>query len=143
MSKKWVMIDCGVKDTATGMTFDSFWELLTVLNGQSRQIKHLAEENKKLREQSNPLEFNWTQRRTEFNKDSLYIKDMNTEIRLNNGNLCIKVFIPQINDIYYFNYIVTERKLINEFIANSKELKHKSAKRDYTSQKLYGGDVDE
>lgn len=49
MTEKWIIENGEVVDTSTGMTFDSFTELLTVLNGQSRHLTELSEENKKLK----------------------------------------------------------------------------------------------
>lgn len=37
-----------IEDTMAHITFDSFMEILIVLNGQSRQLKKLSEENEQL-----------------------------------------------------------------------------------------------
>lgn len=50
MTEKWIIKNGEVVDTDSNMTFDSFWELLTVLNGQSRHLTELSEENKKLKQ---------------------------------------------------------------------------------------------
>lgn len=42
----------GVIDNSNGITFDSFWELLTVLNGQSNRINQLDCEIKNLKNEN-------------------------------------------------------------------------------------------
>lgn len=85
-------------------------------------LSELHEENEQLKQQlqkiQNSFEVNWTQNYVEFNKDKLYIKDNNTEIRLNGTNLFIEVYIPQINEYYRFKYKVTGRSLMRKFIEN-------------------------
>ena len=44
-----------VEDTISHITFDSFMEILIVLNGQSRQLKKLSEENEQLLEENEQL----------------------------------------------------------------------------------------
>ena len=39
--EKWIIKNGEIVDTETNMTFDSFMEILTVLNGQSKQINKL------------------------------------------------------------------------------------------------------
>lgn len=59
MTEKWIINDDGeVEDTTTHMTFDSFWELLTVLNGQSRHLNQLSEENRQLKQFQDRV-FSW------------------------------------------------------------------------------------
>ena len=53
MTEKWIIENGKIKDTSTNMTFDSFVEILTVLNGQSRRITELASDNKRLKFQLN------------------------------------------------------------------------------------------
>lgn len=85
-------------------------------------LSELHEENKQLKQRlqkiQNSFEINWTQNYVEFNKDKLYIKDNNTEIRLNGTNLFIEVYIPEINEYYRFKYRVTGRDLMRKFIEN-------------------------
>ena len=50
MTEKFIINQNGeIEDTITHITFDSFTELLIVLNGQSRQLKKLSEENELLK----------------------------------------------------------------------------------------------
>jgi len=81
-------------------------------------LNGLSEENERLKKIQNSFEVNWTQNYVEFDKDELYIKDNNTEIRLNGTNLFIEVYIPQINEYYRFQYKVTGRSLMMKFIEN-------------------------
>lgn len=81
----------------------------------SERISDLECENEQLKKQLNDITLNWTQNHIEFDKDELYVKDNNTEIILKGGNLFIQVFIPQIQEYFRFNYIVTGRKLEKEY----------------------------
>ena len=85
--------------------YDDPNELIKLLN-------ELSEENKKLTDFS----FRYTENRNEFNKDELQVEDAHTKINLKNGKLAIKVFVPETNDWFTFNYIVTGRKLMREFM---------------------------
>lgn len=78
----------------------------------TRELNRLSEENKQLKKLLNKnIEFKWHQNYQEFDKDELYIKDSNTEVRLKNRNLFINIFIPEIDEYFKINYIVTGRKL--------------------------------
>lgn len=81
----------------------------------ANRVGKLVKENEKLKEQLNEIILKWTQNQVEFNKDKLYVKDNNTEIVLENGNLFISVFIPKIKEMFRFNYMVTGRKLKKEY----------------------------
>ena len=51
MSEKFIINqNAEVEDTISHITFDSFMEIIIVLNGQSRQLKKLSEENKQLKQ---------------------------------------------------------------------------------------------
>ena len=50
MTEKYILIDGGVKDTVNGITWDSFLELVIVLNGQSRHLQRLTDENEQLKQ---------------------------------------------------------------------------------------------
>lgn len=50
MTEKYILIDGGVKDTVNGITWDSFLELVIVLNGQSRHLQRLTEENEQMKD---------------------------------------------------------------------------------------------
>ena len=53
MTEKFIINQNGeIEDTMTHITFDSFMEILIVLNGQSRQLKKLSEENEQLKQQN-------------------------------------------------------------------------------------------
>ena len=53
MTGKFIINQNGeIEDTMTHITFDSFMEILIVLNGQSRQLKKLSEENEQLKQQN-------------------------------------------------------------------------------------------
>lgn len=82
----------------------------------------LKRENDELKRQIADFEFSCTENRIEFDKDLLHIKDIHTEIDLKNGKMYISVFIPQVNEYFRFNYMVTGRRLSREVIINSKEL---------------------
>ena len=88
----------------------------------AKEVSALVDENEQLKQRlqkiQNSFEVNWTQNYVEFDKDELYIKDNNTEIRLNGTNLFIEVYIPQINEYYRFQYKVTGRSLMMKFIEN-------------------------
>ena len=50
MTEKFIINQNGeIEDTMTHITFDSFMEIFIVLNGQSRQLKKLSEENELLK----------------------------------------------------------------------------------------------
>ena len=94
-------------------TKDEMEDLCLLLNDLHEENEQLKKE---LQEIQDGFEFNWTQNYTEYDKDTLHIKDSNTEIRLNDRNLFIEVYIPQINEYYRFKYKVTGRSLMKEFI---------------------------
>ena len=48
MTERWTIKDGEIVDTETNMTFDSFIEILTVLNGQSRHLDIFHEEKQTL-----------------------------------------------------------------------------------------------
>ena len=85
-------------------------------------LTEVLNENEELKQQLQKIqgsfEVNITQNYKEFNKDKLYIKDTNTKLHLNDGNLFIEVYIPQIKEYYCFKYKVTGRNLMREFIEN-------------------------
>lgn len=85
--------------------YDNPNELIKLLN-------ELSEENKRLTDFS----FRYTENYSEFNKDKLEVEDIHTKINLNNGKLAIKVFVPETNDWFTFNYIVTGRRVMHEFM---------------------------
>lgn len=85
------------------------------------QLNKLNEENKQLKQQlqkiQDSFEVSWTQNYIEFDQDKLYIKDNNTEIRLDGTNLFIEVYIPHIDEYCRFRYIVSGRSnIMREFI---------------------------
>lgn len=100
-------------------------EIIKLLNEQEKWIERLEKENSDLKvlvkdlakkgEQINDIRLDWNQDYREFNKDTLYIEDHNTKIKLKDGRLYIEVFIPKINEYFRFNYIVTGRKLEREY----------------------------
>jgi len=48
--KRYIINNNGeIENTSNHMTWDSFTEVLTILNGQSRHLTELSEENKKLK----------------------------------------------------------------------------------------------
>lgn len=84
-------------------------DLVTFLNELSEKNENLEKENEQLKKQLNDITLNWTQNHQQFDKDTLHIKDNNTEINLKDRNLCIEVFAPEINEYFRFRYIVTGR----------------------------------
>lgn len=113
MTKRFTLtFDDKIIDNLTGITHDvhsgydvatNFANLLNNLNDENRMLKKLLKKN--------DIDFVWHQDYQEPHKDELYIKDNNTEIRLKNRNLFINVFIPDINECFKINYVVTGRKL--------------------------------
>jgi len=97
-------------------------ELQEEVKDYNDTLARLTRENEQLKQRlqkiQDSFEFNWTQNYMEYDKDTLHIKDNNTEIRLNGTNLFIEVYIPQIKEYYRFKYIVTGRSLMKEFIEN-------------------------
>ena len=53
MTERWVIENGEIKDTRRGMTFDSFMEIVIVLNGQSETIRQLQLELKALNKKYN------------------------------------------------------------------------------------------
>ena len=104
-----------VKDNLTGEFHSSNMVSVNVLNSLNDENEQLKQRLQKIQ---NSFEFNWTQNHMEYDKDTLHIKDNNTEIRLDGTNLFIEVYIPQINEYYRFKYRVTGRSLMREFIEN-------------------------
>lgn len=49
MTEKWIIKNGEIMDTTTNMTFDSFMEIIIILNGQSRHLNKMTKENKKLK----------------------------------------------------------------------------------------------
>ena len=78
---------------------------------------HISDEDFKkiesmLKQKENDIIFSCAQNCYEdFNKDTLHVKDNNTEIRLKNRELFIQVFIPSIKEYMRFKYMVTGRRL--------------------------------
>lgn len=85
------------------------------LTMSGKQILDLLNKNEQLKQQINDIRLDWNQDCREFNKDTLYIEDHNTKIKLKDGILYIEVFIPKINNYFRFNYIVTGRRLEKEY----------------------------
>ena len=93
------------------------------LNLYQQTLDNVEKENWQLKKQlqkiQDSFEVSWTRNYIEFDKDKLYIKDNNTEIRLDDRNLFIEVYIPQTDEYYRFRYIVTGRSSeMREFIKN-------------------------
>lgn len=98
-------------------------EFAHLLNLYQQTLDKVEKENWQLKKQlqkiQDSFEVSWTQNYIEFDKDKLYIKDHNTEIRLDDRNLFIEVYIPQTDEYYRFRYIVTGRSnKMREFIKN-------------------------
>lgn len=109
----------GSKESIRDWNYDDLFGTNDLLD----ELNRLSDENKQLKQQlqkiQDSFEVSWTQNYIEFDKDKLYIKDNNTEIRLNDRNLFIEVYIPQTNEYYRFRYIVTGRgSKMREFIKN-------------------------
>lgn len=122
------------------LTHQEVVDLLNNLNDENEQLKNRIDdyniafkslqdlterkinENEQLKSElktiQDTFEVSWTQNHIEFNKDELFIKDIHTRLHLKNNNLFIQVFIPSINEYYYFKYRVTGRSLMSEFIEN-------------------------
>lgn len=49
MTEKWIIKNGEIMDTTTNMTFDSFMEIIIILNGQARHLNKMTKENKKLK----------------------------------------------------------------------------------------------
>ena len=83
-------------------------------------LNELAEENNQLKQQLKSIEdsfkFSCNENPVEFNKDEIKVEDTHTEITLNDGKLCISVFIPQLNEYVKFFYLVTVEEKWREFI---------------------------
>lgn len=89
-------------------------DIPTLLNELFKENELLKKELQKIQDS---FELSWTQNYIEFDQDKLYIKDNNTEIRLDGTNLFIEVYIPQTDEYYRFNYIVSGRRnIMREFI---------------------------
>lgn len=82
----------------------------------AKENRKLKRENEQLKQQINDIRFDWSQDYREFHKDTLYIEDHNTKIKLKDGRLYIDVFIPELGEYFRFDYIVTGRKLEKEYI---------------------------
>ena len=98
-------------------------EFAHLLNLYQQTLDKVEKENWQLKQQlqkiQDSFEVSWTQNYIEFDKDKLYIRDHNTEIRLDDRNLFIEVYIPQTDEYYRFRYIVTGRSSkMREFIKN-------------------------
>ena len=98
-------------------------EFAHLLNLYQQTLDKVEKENWQLKQQlqkiQDSFEVSWTQNYIEFDKDKLYIRDHNTEIRLDDRNLFIEVYIPQTDECYRFRYIVTGRSSkMREFIKN-------------------------
>ena len=98
-------------------------EFAHLLNLYQQTLDNVEKENWQLKKQlqkiQDSFEVSWTQNYIEFDKDKLYIKDNNIEIRLDDRNLFIEVYIPQTDEYYRFRYIVTGRSSeMREFIKN-------------------------
>ena len=102
-------------------------EVVELYNAKVAEIKQLKKENKELKrmlkQQSDGFELTHTHYPMEFNKDELCIKDNNTKLKLENGNLFITVFIPDLNEILRFHYHVDGRTLMEKYIMLKEEKK--------------------
>lgn len=49
MTERWIIKDGEIVDTETNMTFDSFMEIVIVLNGQSRHLNELYKDKEELK----------------------------------------------------------------------------------------------
>ena len=85
-----------------------------LLNDYFNENNSLQQTNEQLKKQITDITFKWNKNHREFDKDTLYVKDNNTEIDLKNNNLQIKVFLP--NECVRFNYFVTGRRLEKEML---------------------------
>ena len=86
MTDKWIIENGKIKDTTTNMTFDSFVEIITVLNGQSRRITELASDNKRLKFQLNDCLNKKLFSRRELEKENKQLKETNQKL---NEEVCI------------------------------------------------------
>lgn len=102
-------------------------EVVELYNAKVAEIKQLKKENKELKQmlkqQSDGFKLTHTHYTRKFNKDKLCIKDNNIKIELENENLFITVFIPDLNEIRRFHYHVTGRTLMDEYIMLKEEMK--------------------
>lgn len=107
--KRYIVDDAGTLiDIETREFYDIVEEVVDVLN-------RLNNENEQLKQRINDIRLDWNQDYRDFNKDTLYIEDHNTKIKLKDRRLYIEVFIPKINEYFRFNYIVTGRNLEREY----------------------------
>lgn len=74
-------------------------------------VNQLLDDKEKLEESINDIQLDWTQDYQNYKRDTLYIVDKNIKIKLIDGKLCIKVFIPKVNEYFTFYYFVFEREL--------------------------------
>ena len=89
MTDKWIIENGEIKDTTTNMTFDSFVEIITVLNGQSRRITELASDNKRLKFQLNDCLNKKLFSRRELEKENEQLKEQLSEAKTDEKQLGI------------------------------------------------------
>lgn len=80
MTEKYILIEGGVKDTANGITWDSFLELVIVLNGQSRQLQKLSVENEQLKQTIETQNFNYENAKGIIHSSEHQIQQLQDEI---------------------------------------------------------------
>ena len=75
MTEKFIINQNGeIEDTMAHINFDSFMEILIVLNGQSRHLKKLSEENNQLKFENKDLksEISWIQDCAYWQKENAF-----------------------------------------------------------------------
>lgn len=121
--KKWCVQDTDSLDMHYVADEPMGEEFAHLLNLYQQTLDKVEKENWQLKQQlqkiQDSFEVSWTQNYIEFDQDKLYIKDNNTEIRLDGTNLFIEVYIPQTDEYCRFKYIVSGRSnIMREFIKN-------------------------
>ena len=83
---------------------DTAIELCNLLNSLYNENEQL-----KLKQDKNNFEFKYHENYHEWDKDKLLIKENQSRIELKDGILTIRVYLPDINQIYNFKYRVVGR----------------------------------
>ena len=95
-----------VKDTL-GSIPSTLWQNEEQQQKYCDEMNKLHEENVVLNRKLEDFSFLIHENHLEFYKDSLYIKDAHTEIKLKDMEIIIKVYAPRLDDFFMFKYIVT------------------------------------
>ena len=108
MTKKRFQIYGDMVEDTLGIIPVTVWPIKKQQQKYCDEMNKLHEENVVLKRKLEDFSFLVHEHPLEeFYKDSLYIKDAHTEIKLKDREIIIKVYVPPLDDFFIFKYTVT------------------------------------